>query len=312
MNLLSYNIRGGMSSKRKRVSYLIKSNNIDVCFIQETKLSGFNDYLAGAFWGSSDVEWTACNSVGAAGGMVILWRKGALTVNFSFVGKGFVGINILWKDKGYNLVNVYALCSVLERRLVWTSLLHKKQLIGQEEWCIVGDFNEVLRADERIGEGGSKHARGMEDFWGFVEDMDLVDVNCVGGNFTWFKDNGKAMSRLDSFLLSRNIVEEWEVIDQRIERRDISDHSPIRLNVGKIDWGPKNFRFNNAWFKHEGFMEFIKDEWGKLSFMGRGDYVLYAKLKALKEKLQVWNREVFVWIDLKMEEGWRLLMSWIG
>ncbi|XP_058742529.1 uncharacterized protein LOC131615027 [Vicia villosa] len=236
MNVLSYNIRGGcMSSKRKRVSFLIQSNNIDVCFIQETKLHVFNESLACDFWGNKEVEWTTCNSVGAAGGMVILWRRGALSLNYSFLGKGFVGININWKGVGYNLVNVYAACNRAKRLLTWDLLLSKKRSRGGEEWCVVGDFNEVLRREERIGEGVNRFTKGMEEFRCFVEQMDLVDLNCVGGKFTWFKHNGKAMSRLDRFLLSKKLVEEWEIFYQRIDKRDISDHAPIRLSVGKLD-----------------------------------------------------------------------------
>ncbi|XP_058751458.1 uncharacterized protein LOC131624518 [Vicia villosa] len=109
----------------------------------------------------------------------------------------------------------------------------------------------------------------MVDFRVFVEDMGLVDVSCVGGKYTWFKDNGKAMSRLDRFLCSRKMIEEWGVVDQIIEKRDISDHTPIRLRLGVVDWGPKPFRFNNVW---------------------------------LKASLGVWNKEVFGWLDLKLKE----------
>lgn len=46
MNIFSYNIRGGrVVSKRKRIIYFLNSSKVDVCFIQETKLSCFNDYL---------------------------------------------------------------------------------------------------------------------------------------------------------------------------------------------------------------------------------------------------------------------------
>ncbi|XP_058749842.1 uncharacterized protein LOC131622827 [Vicia villosa] len=111
--------------------------------------------------------------------------------------------------------------------------------------------------------------------------MELIDLNCVGGKFTWFKDNGKALSRIDRFLLSKKFIEEWEVCEQRIDKRDFSDHSPIRL----------------------GFKEFVEVEWKKLIVMGRGDFVLYEKLKSFKEKLKGWNKEVFGWVDLKMEEA---------
>lgn len=50
----------------------------------------------------------AYNSLGASGGMVILWRRDSLSVNYSFIGKRCVGFNINWKGDCYNLVNVYA------------------------------------------------------------------------------------------------------------------------------------------------------------------------------------------------------------
>lgn len=59
------------------------------------------------------------------------------------------------------------------------------------------------------------------------------------------------------------------MIDQRIDCRDISDHAPIRLNIMKVDWGLKPFRFNNAWFKHGEFKGFIAEEWKKLKVNGR-------------------------------------------
>lgn len=50
MNLIAYNIRGGgVPSKRKHISFLLKSSNFDVCFLQETKLQCFSDMLAFSF-----------------------------------------------------------------------------------------------------------------------------------------------------------------------------------------------------------------------------------------------------------------------
>ncbi|XP_058750420.1 uncharacterized protein LOC131623430 [Vicia villosa] len=210
MNLLSYNIRGGGSLlKRKRVSFLIKSFNIDVCLIQETKVADFSEPLAKSFWGCSGVEWTASNSVGAAGGMVILWRKDFLSLNYSFRGEGYVGVNFFWKGDCYNIVNVYAPCSSVERRQVWRSLVERKNKSVNEEWCVVGDFNEIVGREERFGDGSLSISRGMSEFREFIENMDLVDIPCVGGKYTWFKDNGKAMSRLDRFLVSRRLLDLW-------------------------------------------------------------------------------------------------------
>lgn len=202
-----------------------------------------------------------------------------------------------------NLVNIYAPCSVSAGRVLWSNLLARRVKYADEEWCLGGDFNEILSRGERLGEGTRSYKRGMEDFREFLARMEVIDIPCVGGKFTWYKDNGKAMSRIDRFLVSNNLIEVWGVIDQRIGVRDFSDHTPIRLNCGVIDWGPKPFRFNNSWLKHKDFKEFVCSEWGKLKMVGRGDFVLFEKLKLLKISLRRWNCEVFGWMDLKVKDG---------
>lgn len=58
----------------------------------------------------------------------------------------------------------------------------------------------MCNKEERLGVGSVINRRDMENFKGFINDMGIVDVPCVGGKFTWYNSNGKAMSRLDRFL----------------------------------------------------------------------------------------------------------------
>lgn len=46
------------------------------------------------------------------------------------------------------------------------------------------------------------------------------------------------MSRLDRFIVSKGLIEDWLLVDQRVGCRDISDHAPVSLTTGSIDWGP--------------------------------------------------------------------------
>lgn len=152
MIILSYNIRGGgIVSNRKRISYLLNSCKVDVCFLQETKITNFNDSYANSFWGRSIMDWTTSNSSGASGGMAILWMRGSLEPNYNFSGVGYVGINITWKGNSVNLVNIYAPYSVTARRDLWKDLVERKNKYGNDEWCLGGDFNEVTCREERLG-----------------------------------------------------------------------------------------------------------------------------------------------------------------
>lgn len=51
----------------------------------------------------------------------------------------------------------------------------------------------------------------MVEFNDFIEGLDLIDVPLMGNKFTWFNLSGKVVSTLDRFLLSDELVEEWNV-----------------------------------------------------------------------------------------------------
>lgn len=53
------------------------------------------------------------------------------------------------------------------------------------------------------------------------------------------------MSRLDRFLLSEELVEEWKVDGQMVGSRYFSDHCPVWIIGNSSNWGPKPFKFFN-------------------------------------------------------------------
>ena len=53
------------------------------------------------------------------------------------------------------------------------------------------------------------------------------------------------------------------------------------------------FRFENMWLKVEGFTDLVRKWWSCYNFSGSYSHILACKLKALKQDLKVWNREVF-------------------
>lgn len=87
--------------------------------------------------------------------------------------------------------------------------------------------------------------------------MNLIDVPCLCNNFSWVSGDGRSMSRLDRFLLSKPLIVLWGVVGQVINKRDISDHCPIWLMLDKVDWGPKLFKVNDNWFENKDFLFFL-------------------------------------------------------
>jgi len=47
------------------------------------------------------------------------------------------------------------------------------------------------------------------------------------------------------------------------------------------------------WLEFEGFADLIKEWWGEVQVEGFASYIVAKKLKYIKEKLKIWNRDVF-------------------
>lgn len=101
------------------------------------------------------------------------------------------------------------------------------------------------------------------------------------------------MSRIDRFLISHDWLTCWPDSTQLVLDREFSDHCPLLLRNSGHDWGPKPFRVLNCWLKDHRFKPFVEKTWEENVVHGRGDYMMKEKLKALKAKIRIWNKEVF-------------------
>ncbi|RVW97025.1 hypothetical protein CK203_032407 [Vitis vinifera] len=61
--------------------------------------------------------------------------------------------------------------------------------------------------------------------------------------------------------------------------------------------GPTPFRFENMWLKVEEFKDLIHSWWQGIEVRGSASFKLAAKMKEIKQKLKVWNREIFGRLD---------------
>lgn len=64
------------------------------------------------------------------------------------------------------------------------------------------------------------------------------------------------------------------------------------LNIGGIRSGKSPFCFENMWLRVEGFKDLVRRWWTGYTFSGSFSHILACKLKALKQDLKTWNREV--------------------
>ena len=67
----------------------------------------------------------------------------------------------------------------------------------------------------------------------------------------------------------------------------------LLLEGGGLRRGPSPFRFENMWFKVEGFKDLLRSWWQGRVVRGSASFRLAAKMKELEQKFKVWNRDVF-------------------
>jgi hypothetical protein len=286
---------------------LVKDEKIEFLAIQETKLQEVSASLCYSIWGGEDCGWAFNPSIGNSGGILSIWRKSVFSFVFSFVGTGYVGVCLDWgaQKKRCYIVNVYSKCDLTNKRRLWESILMSKGGFGGEAWCVIGDFNAVLHGDERRGinlHGLNDVSVESAEFANFVSNMELLDLPVLGRKFTWFHPNGQSMSRIDRALVSEGWMQVWGQSSLWVLPRSVSDHCPLILRCGSVDWGPRPFRFNNHWLKNDDFQTLIEGAWRESEVVGWMGYILKEKLKGLKAKIKVWNKEVYGGVDLKISQ----------
>ncbi|XP_058766091.1 uncharacterized protein LOC131639623 [Vicia villosa] len=208
---------GGSSAKRKRVGNFIRKGEVDISFIQKTKLGSIDKGLVCKLWEDSLVDWSYAKADRASGGLLTMWKKDYFNLVFSFKDQGYLGLCVEKNGKLIYFVNIYASCDINRRMESWKRLMEFKLKNDKGAWCIGGDFNSISSLEEKVGKSGRSSKREMSVFNAFIEGMDLVDLPTIGGKFTWFNSNGQAMSRIDRFLLSEDFIEDWKVNSLELE-----------------------------------------------------------------------------------------------
>jgi exonuclease III len=121
--------------------------------LQETKLAVCDVSLCNSLWGDSSYAYSYRPSVGASGGMLILWDSVEVEV-WSSVSKDHllqVHGKFLKTNEEFYLFNIYATYDGRAKQELRASLTERLQLLRGEKVCICGDFNAVrLPGGEKV------------------------------------------------------------------------------------------------------------------------------------------------------------------
>jgi len=139
-------------------------------------------------------------------------------------------------------------------------------------WCIGGDFNITRFTVERSRD--VRFSVAMMEFSEFIYEQGLMDLPIAGGSFTW--SNNQDISywcRIDRFLVSSDWKVKFPGLFQKRLHRLCSDHFPILLDCGGIQWGFRPFKFENMWLKADGFVDRVKLWRSSYRFQGSPSFI---------------------------------------
>ncbi|KAL4279659.1 hypothetical protein GQ457_03G017920 [Hibiscus cannabinus] len=120
-----------------------------------------------------------------------------------------------------------------------------------------GDFNLVTSRDERVG--CSFDSSSTKHLAGFIQECGLVDLALQGSSFTWHRGGDfQAVSRLDMFLLSQDVLHCFPALSQRVLPRSLSDHNPVLLEEMSFAVRVRPFKWFSHWAYDPGYVELVK------------------------------------------------------
>lgn len=260
MNTAFWNCRGLKGSLTVRRLQGIKSSfSLDVLFLIETKNSDDIIRDVGAQLGFDYVRCVSPRGIG--GGLALFWNK-EVDIVFNAMDDRMIDCKINNKDgfMYFSCIYGHPICSL--RKHLWEKL-QRIATTRLGPWLLCGDFNEVLRPEEKIG-GRPREPWSLVDFNQMVNVCRLQDLPFTGNNMTWIgKRKGYSIqSWLDRGFGNDEFRAKFPATRVTYLEMIESDHRPAVIQIRRTtEFGKKSFCFDNRMIEREGFKDVILSGW---------------------------------------------------
>ena len=159
----------------------------------------------------------------------------------------------------------------------------------EDPWCVLGDFNTMLRVGERFG-GVDVTDRETRDFASCLHQSGLEEFPFEGAFFTW--TNKTVWSRIDRAFHNDFWFNCSDYTHVGYKSQGLSDHTPIILSFPQCPKPVSSFQFCEMWTKDRSFKDIVVQGLQKRT---RGSSLkdLQHVLNALKPPLRRLNRSKY-------------------
>ncbi|XP_072076444.1 uncharacterized protein [Arachis hypogaea] len=228
---------------------------------------------------------------GLSGGLCLLWNE-IYNINIYFWSDNHIKARIDdRKGKIWECNFIYGNPCFGRRKEQWRAITVNNNNKGEPQ-LFIGDFNDILSQEEKIGLHPKPQSR-VREFRKFVDMNYLMDLDIKGGRFTWFGNprNGFiTRERIDRALVNW----EWRVLYQQASLKALpaisSDHCPLVLDINQVQKIEKSFKFEAFWTDHEECENIVRKGWEKEDVQGCAWKGITTRMKNCKEELRKWSR----------------------
>ena len=257
MNVLLWNCRGALNPDfKQRIFEMAINHRATILVVTETRVGG--DRAAKIIEGLPFDGYITTDTIGYAGGLWILWKTEEVEViSLSSTEQEIhATVKVCSSNLTWLLSAIYASPRLAERKILWENLktvVHLHNL----PWLMLGDFNEVLCAEDKFGGNHVNLNRALE-FKDCLDECNMLDLGFAGPKFTW--TNCRPISNLILERIDRCFANPaWRILypDALVTHlpRTFSDHCPVLLELCRVNVNQQNkpFRFQTMWLFHQDF-----------------------------------------------------------
>ncbi|KAJ8420395.1 hypothetical protein Cgig2_013882 [Carnegiea gigantea] len=256
-SIASWNIQGlNWPPKQEEVKIFLHAKHIGLICLLETKVKQPNvdKIAANTFPGW---KWHHNFDKNPKGRIWLAWDPKVFTVSILHTTEQILHTHVTDQHthKQFHATFIYGFNHMAQRHPLWADLLtiaHRTTTA----WCIIGDFNTILRPEDRIG-GDPVEDFELQELQNCLDSCELTELPSTGAYFTWI--NKTIWSRIDRALVKGLWHDTFDYTNAHFGASGISDHSPILLQFLQTSKPKHMFQYCDMWATHYSFHHLISE-----------------------------------------------------
>jgi hypothetical protein len=198
-------------------------------------------------------------SVGASGGILIVWNDAIFNGDLLFQNNFSISINFTCKlsNDSWVLTSVYGPCQA-EQKALFIDWFANIDMPDETDWIVLGDFNFIRGPEDRNKPGGD--INDMILFNDAINRLGLIEPPLKGRKITWSNmQQDPLLEKLDWVFTSASWTISYPSSFVYPMVKPTSDHVPCVIAFESNIPRSPIFRFENYWLHHSSFKSLVQN-----------------------------------------------------